>query len=168
MEYYKRNPNTKCIVCNTAIYRKPSQMKRSKGQVFCNIVCYGISQRKEKPCVVCKKMIMSKFNKKTCGRSCANIHRAGIKYKIGNPRNKVKSQQALKIRLLKEKGKKCERCEYDKYEILQVHHKDRNRKNNEIDNLELICPNCHFEEHFLKNSWLRKKIEKEIKKDILS
>ena len=80
---------------------------------------------------------------------------------------KVKSQQAVKIRLLENRGKKCERCNYEKYEILQVHHKDRNKNNNELNNLELICPNCHYEEHFLKNSWLRNKIEKEIKKDIL-
>lgn len=167
MEEYKRNPNINCIVCNKPIYRKPSQIKRNKGQVFCSMICYGIHQRKEKPCVVCGKMIMSKFNKKTCSRSCANIHRAGIKYKIGSPRSKVKSQQAVKLRLIEQRGKKCERCSYDKYEILQVHHKNRDRNNNELDNLELICPNCHYEEHFLKNSWLKKEIEKEIKKDIL-
>ena len=126
------------------------------------MVCYGIHQRKEKPCVVCGKMIMSKFNKKTCDRSCSNIHRAGIKYKIGSPRDKVRSQQALKIRLLKKRGKKCEKCNYNKYEILQIHHKDRNKNNNELSNLELICPNCHYEEHFFKNSWLRDKIEKEM------
>ena len=52
--------------------------------------CYGISQRKEKTLCGLWKMIMSKFNKKTCNRSCANIHRAGIKYKIGSPRSKSK------------------------------------------------------------------------------
>ena len=26
---------------------------------------------------------------------------------------------------------------------LEVHHKDGNKNNNEIDNLELLCPNCH-------------------------
>ena len=168
MEHYKRNPNTKCIVCSKKIYRKPSQIKRNKEQVFCSMTCYGFSQRKEKPCVVCGKMIMSKFNKRTCDRSCANINRAGVKYKIGSPRDKVKSQQALKIRLLEKKGKKCEKCSYNKYEILQIHHKDRNKNNNELNNLELICPNCHYEEHFLKNSWLRNKIEKNTKKNILN
>jgi len=93
VEQYKRNPNTFCIICNKAIYKKPSQIKKNKSGVFCSIDCYGISQRKEKPCIVCGKMIMSKFNKKTCNRSCANIiHRVGIKYKIGSPRSKVKSQ----------------------------------------------------------------------------
>jgi len=122
--------------------------------------CYGINQRKEKPCAVCGKMIMSKFNKKTCSRACANIQRTGIKYHLGSPRDKVKYQQGLKLRLLKARGEKCERCSYDKYEILQVHHKDKNRNHNELTNLELICPNCHYEEHLLEKSWLRKKIEK--------
>lgn len=66
------------------------------------------------------------------------------------------SQRALKLRLLNIREKKCERCAYDKYEILHVHHKNRNHKDNEIENLELICPNCHYEEHLLEKSWLKK------------
>jgi Zn finger protein HypA/HybF involved in hydrogenase expression len=43
---------------------------------------------------------------------------------------------------------KCERCGYSETpEILGVHHKDRNRNNNLIDNLEVLCPNCHSLEH---------------------
>ena len=43
---------------------------------------------------------------------------------------------------------KCERCGFDKSpQILGVHHKDRNRKNNEMINLEVLCPNCHSMEH---------------------
>ena len=30
---------------------------------------------------------------------------------------------------------------------LNVHHKDRNRKNNDYSNLEVLCPNCHSIEH---------------------
>ena len=95
-------------------------------------------------------MILGGLNKKTCSRSCANINRAGIKYHLGRPKDKVKSQKALKMRLLELRGKVCERCKYDKTEILQVHHKDRNRENNIMDNLELICPNCHYESHHLE------------------
>jgi 5-methylcytosine-specific restriction endonuclease McrA len=105
--------------------------------------------------VVCGEMILGKFNKKTCSRECANINRAGIKYHLGSPRDKVKSQQALKIRLLNTRGKICERCGYNKHEILQIHHKNKDRSNNNLDNLELICPNCHYEEHFLEKSWLK-------------
>ena len=28
-----------------------------------------------------------------------------------------------------------------------VHHKDRNRRNNHFSNLELLCPKCHLNEH---------------------
>lgn len=42
----------------------------------------------------------------------------------------------------------CERCSYNEnIQILGVHHKDRNRKNNDLSNLEVLCPNCHSLEH---------------------
>jgi 5-methylcytosine-specific restriction endonuclease McrA len=74
---------------------------------------------------------------------------------MNRPHDKVVSQRLLKLRLLELRGQQCERCRYSKYEILQVHHKDRNRQNNELSNLELICPNCHYEEHYLEKSWLK-------------
>ena len=27
--------------------------------------------------------------------------------------------------------------------IIQLHHKDGNKKHNHIENLEMLCPNCH-------------------------
>ncbi len=152
---YIRHPNTQCTTCNKAIYRRPCEIERSQGRVYCSMVCYGRACRKETPCLVCGTPILAGFNKKTCSRSCANKNRVGIYYGIHRPRDKVISQRALKIRLLTERGQNCERCGYAKYEVLQVHHKDRNRDNNALSNLELICPNCHFEEHYLGKSWLR-------------
>jgi 5-methylcytosine-specific restriction endonuclease McrA len=100
---------------------------------------------------------LGSLNKKTCSRACSNKNRAGIKYKLSAPRkDKVKSYQALKLRLLEVRGNDCARCSYSKHEILQIHHKDRDRGNNVLENLELICPNCHYEEHYLEKSWLRK------------
>jgi 5-methylcytosine-specific restriction endonuclease McrA len=43
---------------------------------------------------------------------------------------------------------KCNRCGFAEYPlILGVHHKDRNRDNNQPKNLEILCPNCHSIEH---------------------
>lgn len=43
---------------------------------------------------------------------------------------------------------KCEICGYDKYsQVLEVHHIDKNRSNNNILNLQLLCANCHREQH---------------------
>lgn len=154
-EEYIRNPNTNCAICAKAIYKRPVQIKRSKERVFCSMTCYGISCRKEIPCAACGKPILSGLNRITCSRSCSNTHRKGVQYKLNRPRDKVFSQRALKVRLIKERGSQCGRCGYSKVEILHIHHKDRNRKNNNFDNLELICPNCHFEEHYLEKSWLK-------------
>lgn len=100
--------------------------------------------------MICGTPIPAGLHKKTCSRACANKNRAGIKYKVGRPRDKAQEFRAIKIKLFKERGVTCERCGYSKKEILHVHHKDRDRKNNHFSNLEIICPNCHYEEHYLE------------------
>jgi 5-methylcytosine-specific restriction endonuclease McrA len=62
-----------------------------------------------------------------------------------------KTIQTNKIRrkLFKEglKEKKCERCgntTWNNMPIpLEVHHKDGCKENNQLENLEILCPNCH-------------------------
>lgn len=45
---------------------------------------------------------------------------------------------------------KCERCGYNEHPgVLQIHHVDRNRRRNQRDNLQLLCPTCHAIDHFL-------------------
>lgn len=153
-EQYTRKPNTVCVVCDKAIYRRPVEMRRNDGRMFCSRKCYGASCRKEVACLQCGKKILAGLNKRTCSRACANKRRTGITYGAKRLKDNVQSQRALKIRLLEQRGKKCERCGYAKYQILHVHHKDRDRNHNSLDNLELICPNCHNEEHYLEKSWL--------------
>lgn len=67
----------------------------------------------------------------------------------------------MKSALVHLKGHKCENCgleEWQKVEIpLEVHHIDGDSLNNEIDNLKLLCPNCHA----LTENWRGKNIGKE-------
>lgn len=55
------------------------------------------------------------------------------------------SSHILKLKLIKEH--KCERCgcsEWIGQPIpLELHHKDGDHYNNSLDNLEILCPNCH-------------------------
>jgi hypothetical protein len=42
------------------------------------------------------------------------------------------------------RGIGCTCCGFNKWpQILQFHHIDKNRKNNSLDNLTVLCPNCH-------------------------
>ena len=42
-------------------------------------------------------------------------------------------------------GDECERCH--SRENLELHHKDRNRMNNDIRNIQLLCRECHSGVH---------------------
>ena len=59
-----------------------------------------------------------------------------------NPKSITKRKRDLIIQLF---DRRCNRC--SKPEDLQIHHKNRNRKDNTIENLEVICYACHKLEH---------------------
>lgn len=73
----------------------------------------------------------------------------------------------LKLRLLEEGYKQyiCEKCKNTEWlgnKIpLELHHIDGNTKNNSLDNLELLCPNCHAltDNYRSKNIPLKKCVE---------
>ena len=80
-------------------------------------------------------------------------------------------KRALKHLLVEYKGGKCEKCGYNKCEgALQFHHINPTQKDftlsqvnlndtnfsidiikKEIDKCVLLCSNCHFEEHYIKD-----------------
>jgi Zn finger protein HypA/HybF involved in hydrogenase expression len=45
------------------------------------------------------------------------------------------------------KENKCEECGITEWNgkplVIQLHHKDGNRKNSKLENLKMACPNCH-------------------------
>jgi 5-methylcytosine-specific restriction endonuclease McrA len=53
----------------------------------------------------------------------------------------------LKKHLIIERGHKCEKCGNTEWFgqpiALEVHHIDGDRTNNSLENLQLLCPNCH-------------------------
>lgn len=59
------------------------------------------------------------------------------------------SSTTLRLKLIHEGKKKawCERCKNTHWQgvllPLELHHKDGDHFNNEFDNLEILCPNCH-------------------------
>lgn len=89
----------------------------------------------------------SHFLGKAHGRGKKSIHKKSAMHYINN-NIPIKSDK-LKKKLIEEKIKKysCERCKKTKWcgeKIpLELDHKDSNHENNSMNNIWIICPNCH-------------------------
>lgn len=64
----------------------------------------------------------------------------------------------LKRHLIKKRGCQCENCKRKSWLkepiTLELHHIDGDRTNNQINNLQLLCPNCHS----ITNNWRGRKV----------
>lgn len=60
---------------------------------------------------------------------------------------KKKNGKASQQPLIALRGRKCECCGLEEWMgqpiNLEIHHVDGNRSNNDLNNLQLLCPNCH-------------------------
>ena len=80
-------------------------------------------------------------------------HKGSNKYKDSSyytkPGGKSIKSSLLRAKLIRDgiKEDKCEKCGavywLGKKLPLELHHKDGDHFNNELDNLEILCPNCH-------------------------
>lgn len=147
-------PVLPCSLCQKNIYKKPKELRNSiSGNIYCSRECFAKSLVINKdPCPVCDNPKPTNMHK-YCSRACANKARYGIKYNVGQPQSKFAKLRYLKKKLVELRGPFCERCKYDVIDILVVHHKIERSKggSNDIDNLELLCPNCHALHHYVDN-----------------
>jgi predicted nucleic-acid-binding Zn-ribbon protein len=73
----------------------------------------------------------------------------------------------LKLRLIREGyfQEKCEKCGLSEWfgdsMPLELHHKDNNHNNNNLENLQILCPNCHYLTHKLDRDCQKAKKKKE-------
>lgn len=117
----------------------------AKGETL-EVICAhcGIKFRKSK-----SKAEASKSGLYFCCRAHKDIGQTYIKevqpYHYGTGEGK----NTYRILAFKYLENKCNRCGYSENKAaLIVHHKNRDRTNNELVNLEILCANCHAIEHW--------------------
>jgi hypothetical protein len=152
-----RSAHKPCINCGVLLRTPPS-----KGRKFCGRACrydwQSKHRRKERTetCKNCGNVLEFRpsLKRKFCNRQCTNAYRkASSKPKADGRIVVVRKNGTLKWqrKFARELyDNKCSRCGYSSIpEILQVHHKDSNPRNQDEENIELLCPNCHEAHHFL-------------------
>lgn len=72
-----------------------------------------------------------------------NSERSGVNHHLWN------GGTSTYRRLKEQSGDKivCEHCGLKDKRVLVVHHIDHDRQNNELDNLQWLCRNCHYLAH---------------------
>jgi len=131
-------PNCVCANCAKEFYRSKTKREISKsGLHFCSRLCKDHGQRIENGN---KAMWPDHFDTGT-------------------------GRYSYRSRAMRNFAHICMACGYNKQpEILEVHHKDHDRTNNTVENLEVLCPNCHSEHHFWSKTgkWTEQKTFKPI------
>lgn len=133
-----------CIVCGTITEKAEWNTRR-----FCSNACSAVYQTKVKrkvrrtrtttvlrTCVVCAT---NTTNAKYCSRSCQYRDKPDV--------GSYKSINAMRNYVLRHRPYICAVCGIAEWcgtpLTLQLDHIDGNATNNIMDNLRLICPNCH-------------------------
>lgn len=166
----KRIPNTTCAYCSAALYRKPSLLARTS-QSFCDSVCQNEAAKdpnntykpgpkgtgRKRPsignCTICERPSTVGIHVK-CQQRQDNISKwiagdnSATLYHNPSTGHPVDTKGFVKKYLLETRGDACETCGFDKKtpdgrSIIQMDHVNGNCFDNSLDNLKLLCPNCH-------------------------
>lgn len=153
-----------CTYCSTSFNARPTDIKRGHAK-FCSRNCFAKNRKGyRKPvisnvtCACCAKafyrrssaLANSKSRLYFCSRACKDrSQRLGGITEIMPPQyGRGNGRHDYRERALKHYGEICTKCGFADLRAIEVHHKDKNRENNELNNLVVLCANCHCIEHY--------------------
>lgn len=141
-------PNTVCSTpdCSNPVYKRSSQKNK-----YCSNDCRATNfiLKDEVVCPQCNQKFKRTNSRQVhCSRTCSNQGRKGVKYGKGRPSCKVSRVRTLKQALIDLSGEKCSWCAQGPVWnglplTLQVDHINGDNTDDRLENLRILCPNCH-------------------------
>lgn len=141
-----------CNVCSANYTRQKRLINQYN---TCSLICTNVAKGRSIicECAHCGESIIrsksdylaSKSGKLFCSRVCKDT--AQTYMKEIQPSHYGDGEFSYREKAFRHYSSVCMECGYNKVEALEVHHIDKNRKNNNISNLEILCANCHTLRH---------------------
>lgn len=140
----------KCSVCGKEFDRelKSYNINKKRGQnIYCSKECQMAQQKTGQlvHCAYCNKSIYATKHRIEKSKSGLIFCSHSCNASYFNPITKKKEDSGTyRERAFKTYEHKCAICGWSGDErVLEVHHIDENRDNNDLDNLIILCPMCH-------------------------
>ena len=157
------NVDQVCLNCGGVFSARKADVKRGRAK-FCCQSCGTVYSNKNKPkkllscaCAWCQTPLLRKAHKTSkSGLYFCSIEHQGLFKRQENGHSEIwpehytgqaSSYREVAFRVQDNKCAVCGYCEHK--EVLHVHHIDHDRSNNAVSNLQILCPNCHEEHHYL-------------------
>ena len=130
--------------------KKYNASKKENSSFYCSKECYSHIGSQLCKCANCGKEVWransqiarSKTGNIYCSRSCATAKNNTL-FKSGENNPNYKGTNYRK-KAFDNYEHKCHICGWNEDEdVLEVHHIDEDRDNNELENLLILCPICH-------------------------
>jgi hypothetical protein len=143
-----------CDSCGTEYKKQKRIATGSVQEHYCSKTCYNKEKIRIKVnCAHCgveftkapSKIKISKSGLHFCCREHKDLAQSYMK-EI-QPTHYGTSLTRYREKALNNLPNSCASCGYDNIHALEVHHIDRDRTNNDISNLQILCANCHTLEH---------------------
>ena len=137
-----------CDYCS-AEYRKQKRFEGATQEHYCSKTCYSNDNTKVSlVCGHCGVTFLRKASRLENSKSgiyfCCREHKdlAQTYMKEIRPSHYGEGRDYRTL-AFKHYPAECSVCRYSNKEALEVHHIDKDRNNNSIENLQILCANCH-------------------------
>lgn len=148
----------RCDCCDKEYKKQKRIAEGAPREHYCSTACYTEDKKPNRVTLECahcgisftrpqSKINNSRSGLYFCCREHKDIGQTYIKEIQPEHYGSSDGSASYRAKALRHKDNACCVCGYTNVNALEVHHIDRDRSNNDLSNLIILCANCHTLEH---------------------